>query len=225
MNVRDLIYDAMAACGANGRGETPADADAQLCLRRLRRMIDSWANDNLTVFNTTAGTLPLTVGTNNYSTASLSSGRPVTIQNAYLVRSGISYPLEIVSETEWNGIPDKSSQGLPRIFYYEPSYPNGVCYFYPTPDAADVVTINGRYPLLTSSIFLATPLLLPPGYEAALCDNLAVDIAGSFGIKPSDALIRDAKISRNALKTTNNVPPMLSTGMLSRRSLSIWEGA
>jgi hypothetical protein len=213
MNVRDLIYDAMAACGVNGRGETPADSDAQLCLRRLRRMIDSWANDNLTVYNTTAGTMTLTANTASYSTTLLSSGRPVTIQNAYLTRQGIAYPLRMVSEQEYNGIADKSAQGLPSVVFYDPSYPNGTFYFYPVPDAADVVTVNGRFPLMTSSIFLATALSLPPGYEAALCDNLAVDISPSFGVTPSATLVKEAKLSRSALKTTNQVPPTLRTAL------------
>lgn len=212
MIVRDLIYDALFACGAHGQGDVPSDADAQLCLRRLQRMVDSWANDNLTVYNTVAGTMSLVAGTNAYSTTLLSTGRPVTIQNAYLTRQQIDYPLTQLTEEEWNAIAYKVPQGLSSVFYYSPGHPDGTFYFYPTPSDPDVVTVNGRYPLAVG-LALTTTLSLPPGYEAALCDSLAVDIAPSFGVQPSAVLTRSATMARDVLKSTNFVPGVMQTGL------------
>lgn len=204
--VRDLITDALFSIGALGQGESLNANDAALCLRRFTRMLGTWANENLMVYTTTEGTMTLSGGTAAYSTTTLSSGRPTTVSHLFLRDSGIDYEIEIVDEGTYDAISYKASQGLPAICWYEASYPNGAFTFYPTPDKAYVAHIKGRYPLMTGTITLDTSLSLPEGYEAALCDNLAVNVAPSFGISAPAEVRQMALNGKEWLKVTNHVP-------------------
>jgi hypothetical protein len=208
----DLITDAMYASGIAGQDQSISNADMQLGLRIFQRMVDSWSNDTLTVYNTTSGTITLVSGTRSYSTTLLSSGRPVTIQNAFLSRGTVDYPLEQISEQSYNDIAYKTATGIPSVFFFDPSFANGTFYFYPVPSAADTVTVNGRFPLATS-LALTTAISLPPGYEQVLVSNLAVELCPFFGTSPSQALMRSATMSRDVLKATNYTPGVLNTGL------------
>lgn len=210
--VRDLITDALAANGALGQGESLSDDDVQLCLRRLQRMIDSWANDVLTVFDTTEGTMTLVAGTTSYSTTSLSSGRPVSVQNMFLRLDNVDYPVTMIDEESYDAQCYKPATGLPIYCQYAPSYPNGTFYFYPTPSDAYVAHVKGRYPL-GSSWTVNTAVSLPPGYEAALCDNLAVDVASAFGRPVSAALAESARKAKVALQMANRPPMLMQTAL------------
>jgi hypothetical protein len=54
---------------------------------------------------------------------------------------------------------------------------------------------------------------LPPGYESAIVDNLAVDLCSSFGVQSTRDMILAARNSRAALVATNHVPIILDTGL------------
>ena len=216
--VRDLITDSLFAIGALGQSETLTDADAQLCLRRLIRMVGSLANEHLTVYTTAEDTFTMTAGTASYATTLLTvSGRPVSVQNLFLRLSNVDYPVEPINEQQYDAFAYKPAAGLPSYFLFDTTFPNGTFFFYPTPSAAYVAHVKGRYPLLASTITLATTLSLPLGYEAMLCDNLAVNIASSFGVQAPPELVDAARKSKAWLKT-NNYVPMLMDSTLSNSS-------
>lgn len=204
--VRDLVTDAMFAVGALGQGESLGANDGALCLRRFVRMLGTWANENLMVYTTTEGTMNLTAGTATYSTTLLSSGRPTTIQNMFLRLSGIDYVVDQIDEETYDAFAYKAAAGLPTVCFYEASYPNGAFSFYPTPGDAYVAHVKGRYPLMAGTVTLDTVLSLPPGYEAALCDNLAVNIATSFGLQAPAEVRQLAMTGKDVIKATNHVP-------------------
>lgn len=203
--VRDLISDSMSAVGALGQGDVLNDADAELCLRRFQRMLGSWANENLTCYDATEGTITLVAGTPSYSTTLLSAGRPVSVASVYLSLNGIDYGCDEISEADYDATAYKAATGLPGYYYFDTAFPDGAFYFYPTPSDAYVAHVKGRYPL-ASTVTLNTTLSLPEGYEAALCDNLAIDIAASFGASPGEMLVRSALNSKSRLRVTNYAP-------------------
>lgn len=206
--VRDLISDALSSVGALGQGDVLNDADAELCLRRFIRMLGSWANENLTIYQPVESLVTLVSGTPSYSTILLSAGRPVSVASVYLSLSGIDYGCDEISESEYDATAYKAATGLPGYYYFDTAFPDGAFYFYPTPSDAYVAHIKGRYPL-ASTVTLNTTLALPEGYEAALCDNLAVDVASSFGLAPSGTLERSAANTKGRLRVTNYVPSEL----------------
>lgn len=211
--VTDIVTDALFALGAYGQSESLTAEDGALALRRLKRLVDSWANDGLTIYATTEGTFNTVVGTESYSTTSLSAGRPVAIASIFLRQNDVDYQVTQIGEAEYDAMPYKPAEGLPAYFYYEAGYPNGTIFFYPSPGAIYAAHVKGNYPILSSSVTLGTSLSLPPGYEAALADNLAVDLGPSFGRAVSGDLRQAAKESLAAIKRTNFSPSYMQLAM------------
>lgn len=211
---RDLIYDAMFACGALGQGDVaPSAGDADLCLRRLQRMLDSWSVDGLMVPFITEETISLVQGQQAYTTADLSTAaRPVAIESGAFVRFGnVDYPLTVIPKSEWDRIGYKDTQGIPEVVWYEPDM-TGSFQFYPVPAEAMTAYFNVRR-VLTGPLTLTTQIDLPPGYDKAIVDCLAMDIAPSFGQQISQGLLMAARAAKAQLERMNYVPLVADTGM------------
>ena len=148
--VRDLITDAMFAAGVLGQGDALADDDAELVRRRLIRMVDRWANENLMVYTTGNGSFPMVAGTAVYATSGLSLGRPVTVQNVYVRWANIDYPVEPVNEEDFDAIAYKLGTGTPAVYMNDTAYPTASFTFYPVPDKAYTCYVNGRYALASA---------------------------------------------------------------------------
>lgn len=205
-DVREIVTDALSKLGVVSVDADLSDEDAAVALRELKRMVGTWANAPLLMFDATTGTFVTVAGTSSYSTTGLAAGRPVTVQNVYLTSGGIDYPCDAMSEQEYDDMAYKAATGLPDRYYFAPSYPNGAFYFYPTPDQVYTVTVKGRYRVLTSAATLNTAVSMPDGYEDALVNCLAVACAPHFRVRVSAELAAMARSSRSWLKATNYQP-------------------
>lgn len=203
-----LIQDAMYAAQVIGQDQTPSSGDEQLVLRRLNRMLKSWANEGLMVYGITIDTFTMTAGTAQYSTSLLTDGRPVFISSMRVRLNNIDYPVDMIDLQKWNAIGYKLTQAIPNQCYYQPTYPNGLMNFYPVPYAAFTCYVDCQRPLV-GDVELTTDILLPDGYEAAIVAALAVDIWPSFkGSKqpvPQD-LKDDRTRTRGVIKRVNFEP-------------------
>ena len=211
MAVRDLIYDAMYAAGVLGEGESSSSPEsAQYALRKLQRMIDSWANDGLMVYTQTQETMTLSAGDATYTTADLSTNtRPVALERAFVRYSDTDTEVRIVTRQQWNAIAFKAGEGVPEVVKYEPAMTAGQFTFYPVPHETMAVYFDCRR-VLGSGWTLDTEVTLPPGYEKALVDNLAVELcSGGFGVQASPALLQAARASKAVLARINWQPPLL----------------
>lgn len=217
-SVETIIQDAMFAAKVLGQDQTPQAGDLQLALRILNRMLDSWANDNLMVYTTTTQTFTMTPGTASYSTSLLST-RPVSIAAMRVRMSDVDYPVNFIDLDAWNAIPFKQAASIPTNCFYEPSYPNGMMNFYPTPQAAYTCYVDTRDTF--SGLVLNSLLQMPPGYEGAIVDNLAVLLYPSFrnGETPRD-LRAAATESKAALKRTNYQPLVMDVGIIHEPDIS-----
>lgn len=209
---RDIIYDALSATVALGEAMTPSDEDAQLCLRRLNRLVDSWANDKLFAFHVKESSFTMTPGTATYSSSPLSNGRPANVDSVRVRLSGTDYPVELINNQQYGDIEDKTTAGTPDQCYIDADYPNWTMAFYPVPAAAYTCYVSGRYPI-TSAMTLDSVLSLPPGYERALVDNLTVDIGPSFGVQAAPAAVEAARSSLAALKRNNAVHRVMTINL------------
>ncbi len=216
--VRDILEDALRVNGALGQGEALADDDWQVALRALRRMLGTLANQPLALYETQEGTLTLTPGTVSYSTSLLSTGRPVSIDSAFLRLSSIDYPLTFIDNQSYNDRQYKNNTGLPTEVYYEPGYPSGTFYFYYAPASPYVAHITGRYPLIAGTITLDTTIALPEGYEAMLVNSLAVKTAALFGRPVTQQMKDDERDALAWLKRTNAVHLELKSDLPFRRA-------
>lgn len=209
---RDLVEDAAAEIGELANDTALSSADAERILRRLNRMLSAWASERLMVYALTQETLALSAGVASYSSTLLSGGRPVRLESAMLRIDGADYPLDIVTDREYNAIPDKTVQATPEVVYARMSYPNATFYFWPVPSVSMTcyATMTRE---LTATLSLSTTVALPPGYEEAIVSNLALLIAPMFGTQASDTTIASARDGKARLKVLNYVPLEMSLGL------------
>lgn len=211
---RDVVNDAAFASTALGQGETLSDADAQLILRRFGRLLDSWSNEDLLIYDIYVDDLVLTANVGNYSTSLLSQGRPVSVDSIYVVMDDISYPVDLIDNQRYNDIWLKTEiQSIPAYCWYDSAYPNSTFHFWPYPYGGMTAKVNCRRLLKPTNLTLDSVLSFPVGYERMFVDQLGVDICPSFGIVPSPQLMASAREAKANLKRTNHVPLESNTGL------------
>lgn len=203
----DLIKDAAAEIGEYASDSSLSDADAQICLRRFQRMLDSWANEKLVVYTISEESFPTVASTTRYTSASLSSGRPVKIESMFLRSNSVDTPITIIPRAVYESFSVKSQTGMPEFCYVNPAMTLTMD-FYPTPDAVYTIYVRSRR-ALASGLALATTVSLPPGYEMAIVSNLAIAIAPLFGSAAKPETVELAKASKAALKLTNYEPGVM----------------
>lgn len=204
-----IAQDAMFQAGVLGQDQATgaADADVQLVLRRLNRMLDSWSNERLMIYTVPRVTLPLVTNQATYTM----SPRPVAIDTVYVSYAGVDYPLEQIDNITYASIGIKTIAAIPQYVYIENGFPDMTLTVFPVPSAAMVANIDVRQ-VLSGPIAVGTTLAMPPGYEKAIVDNLAVDICPSFEREPTPAMLKAAQDSRAVLKTNNYTPLEAKTG-------------
>lgn len=195
-----------------GQDQSPTASDAQVVLRRLNRMLDSWGNETQMIYATTTESFTMTAGVATYASTLLTSGRPIAITSMYVSLSDIDYMVDLIDEQTWQSITYKPTTGIPTSCFPDRAFPTETLSFYPTPYAAFTCYVSGNQPL-SGAITLATTLSLPKGYEKAIVDALAVDICPSFYKQATPQMVADAVQSRTVLQRTNYVPLIMDTGL------------
>jgi hypothetical protein len=205
-----LVEDALLEASILGLGEVVSAEDQTLGLRILNRMLDSWANENLMIYSTANDTFSMTPAQNSYSTSLLASGRPVSIASIYVTNSNIDYEIDLIDEQTYDAIPFKQVSAIPNVCFYDAGMPNGTLNFYPAPSGSFTCTVHSRVPL-AGTITAATTVTLPPGYEKAIIDNLAVELCRPFTRKAAlPDLAQAAMVAKKVLKRNNYEPLLMS---------------
>lgn len=213
----DLITDALQGIGVYAPGEAISSADSSLALQRLNTMLDSWSNESLMTYCILeqSGTLiprqyQYTIGTTG--SPSFNMTRPLRILNSpgtcyVLDDTGNRYNLEVVPRDRWNLIGNiaQVTANFPNTLFYDPQYPLGVINLYPIPNVGWTLFWDS-YLQLTDFSNLTAVMSLPPGYQAAIQDNLAVELWRFF--KPDNVPIPQLTLavaarSKGNVKRTN----------------------
>ena len=208
--VVDLIQDAMFAAQIIGQDQTADAGDIQLSLRRLNRMLGTWANERSMMYVVSQDTFTMSPTVGQYLTSLLAGGRPTAILGGRtrLPGSGsgpLDYPFQMIDVNAWNRITYKPVPAIPSQCWYNPSMPDGLMNFYPTPYTSFTCFVDCQRPL-TGALTLTTNVLLPEGYEAAIVAALAVDLAPSFGSKVTEGMMADRTHTRAVLRRINYKP-------------------
>lgn len=208
-----IVNDAAFACGALGQGENLSADDSALILRRLNRLMDYWSNLRGMVYEIVTDSFPAVIGTQQYSSTLLATvGRPVEVTFMYARLNSIDYKIDLVSSDEWARIPYKTVQSVPRVCWVDTSFPDDTFNLFPVPDNVYTIFV-GAQKALPNTIGMATSLAFPPGYEKAIVDVLAVDIAPSFGRQVSPDLRLSADNATRAIECTNFEPIVMDDGL------------
>jgi hypothetical protein len=144
----------------------------------------------------------------------LSSGiamaRPLRVNSGYTrvtggVANGLDYYFDVISYERYKEIGFKGVPGpWPYMLAYQPTYPLGTLWVYPTPAAANQVHLFTD--LLLEEFTLTTEVQLPQGYNRALKKILALELCPMFGKTPSAQLMLQAKEARELLGAQNTSP-------------------
>lgn len=202
---RSIIEQASREIHVLGRGSTLPDSEAQSSLTALNSLMGSWSVEGGLVYTESKDTFSLT-GATSYSIGTgldFSTTRPIDIVSAFLTNGSTDYPLEIIDQTKYAQIGQKSTGGITDYLYYDNNSPTGNIYLYPVPDSSYTLTLYSVKPL-TEFTSLTDDITLPSGYERALVKNLAVDLAPSYEKEASLTLVKTAKDAKDNLFQYNN---------------------
>lgn len=206
----DLITGALRLVGVSSPGEPVSAEDQQIGLDAFNGLLEDWSTQNLAiytlidaVYNLVASQASYTIGT----AGNFNGVRPIQIEDLYVRYQSIDYPIEIITNADYNAIPYKSQAGpIPFVAQYDPGYPLGTITFWPVPNQILPVTLTANQQL-TAIPLASTTLSLPPAYARALKYGLAMDLFAEYGRDPTANVTRIAALSRGNIKRANNVPP------------------
>jgi hypothetical protein len=146
------------------------------------------------------GAASYTIGTGG----TVATTRPIIITSAAtLSTTSISLPVEIVTSEVWaQRVLDAAETGsFVELLFPDYGMPLITRRVWPSPSTGSLILYSLKP--LTGIATLATTVVLPPGYEQALIQNLAVKIAPEFNKQAPPTLLADAERSRNAIAKTN----------------------
>ena len=229
----DQINGALRLLGALAEGETPSAATSQDALMALNQMIDSWNTERLSVFSTQDQVktwLPNLQSNTLGPTGTLVGQRPILIDDSTYFRdpaNNISFGIKLINQQQYNGIAVKTvTSTYPQVMWVNMTYPDIEIYVYPVPTKPLEFHFVSVEPLM-SVPDLTTVITMPPGYLRAFKYNLALEIAGEFGIQPNAQVSRIAMTSKRNLKRINNPDDIMALPyslVATRQRFNIYSG-
>lgn len=213
----DLITGAGRLLGVVRKGEALDDDEATDGLSALNAMLSAWGSETLIALARVRESFTLT-GASSYTIGTgktFDTTNPINISNAFVRSGGVDYPLEIVSDEEYDNISVKDVTGLSFYLCYtnSPTEEAGTIRLYPAPAAGYTLHLLSEKPF--STLTLASDIFFPQrAGERAARYNLAVEMAPEFGVEPSAAVVAIAREAKGQMKlegaksrkmTSNNV--------------------
>lgn len=213
VTARATIQGALKLIGVLDPAETMSADDASDGLTMLNNMADAWNLERLNIY-----TISEVVATFAGASATIGPGmqidtaRPVRVESAFYRRSGIDYPLAIISSEEYDKIGMKNVSGdYPEVLHYNANSPTGVVYVWPVPSANEYHFSVQKQ--LTEFADLDEVHTLPQGYQKAMMYALAVELAPLYRLEAPASIIRIAINMMRILKRANVVVPKLSVSL------------
>lgn len=216
VSVRDLIQDALTQLMVYSPDTILTAEESNSALRALNGVIESIANEPVTInavtkddFNLVGGQATYTWGTGG----NFNSPRPVSVKACTVAITGtagnIDFPVVILNYDDYALIKLKTLQtNYPQYVYLDGDYPLNNVTFYPVPSSAIPVTFYSFKPI-SEFTNVADLVQLPQGYYRFLVASLAIELAPSYQVTASQNIfdIRN-EAKRNLLKTNARIPTM-----------------
>lgn len=201
---QDLIERALRRINALGSGSILPSNEAQDGLEALNAMLASWSVEGAYVFTESKETFNLT-GAASYTIGSggdFNTTRPMYFTAAYVSSGNTDYPLRQITNREYANIAQKQIATITNSYYYDAGFPLGTIYLYPVPSGVTTITLYSFKPL-TGFSGLTTTFSMPPEYEAAIVNNLAVWLAPEYEKEASRTVMMLAHETKQAVLTQN----------------------
>lgn len=197
MTAQQLINAALRKIGVISAAQTASTTQESNALETLQMLLRSWSAERIMVYYIVEGeNFTLAAGTSRYTIGDggdFDTVRPVSILGAY-VASGIDYPLEIIDRARYRKISIKTLGDTSAWLWYNPAYPLGEIYLYPT--GSGTIYLDSQKPL-TEPTTIVSSVQFPPEYDRAIAFNLAVDLAPDYDKTVTQTLATLARDARN----------------------------
>lgn len=207
----EIIEAAMSKLGLIGPGDTVSAEDADVSLKRLNALVDSWENEGILGYTHTITTFTLPANTTSRTigpSLQINCARPTRIEPSFSRIDGIDAPLKPVDRFEYDKIAEKTyASTYPEVCFFDGGTPTGVVYFWPAVGSA--VEVHLVTPETGGIATLVTDYVFPPGYQRALENGLAIEIAPDFGVNLTPFLISTAASSKRLIRRQNLRVPQL----------------
>jgi hypothetical protein len=220
----DLISRSLRMLGVYAAGENPSAEESQDSLSVLNALLAEASNGAMVSVKTldtialSANVSSITVGPSGTTI----TARPVNVlPDSYIDIAGTSYQLELFDLQNYSSIGNKGDIGIPQGIFVLPNMPNVSVTLWPVPSQA--MTLNLWSDKLVASFpTLTTVMGLPPGYENALANMLAVEVAPEYEVQPPPAVLAAAARGRRVLKRSNVQVPKLALDVPGLNGVADW---
>ena len=202
---RDIVKSALRKISVVGTGAPMSNEDAQDGLSTLNSMLASFSVEGDVTYVDFVEEFGLTGGVGEYTIGSggdFNTGIPTEIKAMTYKTGTIEYSLSQYSATQYAGIPLKSTQGIPYVYWFDSSYPLAKIRLYYVPSTNGTLTIYSTKPL-TEFIDLDSDYVFPAEYLSMLEYNLAVWIAPEYEREAPATVKQVANRTYTAIQAAN----------------------
>lgn len=195
----ELLEQARYANGSFGDGVTMSADEVADDLIALNMLLASW---DAQLYAHTQESKALTAGTASYTWGvggNINTARPIELLDQTFIRVGSTdYPINKISQAEYNGISDKSTGGRPEYIFFDPQVSLAYIYLYPTPNSTDSIYLTSLKGITEITDATATLGVLPE-LAAALKWNLAVELAPNYGVPVTQIMMMRAQQTKSVV--------------------------
>ncbi len=148
-------------------------------VRALNVMVQHWHNKSVFLWTVSQNNVTLTASTNSYALSA--DVVCVLADGMFIRRSNIDYPVEQITQTEYDLIPEKTQEGQPFQAYIDYQLANLTMFLYPTPEnSTDVLYWREMLRLQDFDSATDNPDF-PVRWSYALITGLTAALSPNFG--------------------------------------------
>lgn len=221
-----MISRAMRLMTVLPANETPTAQEASDGLYALNAMLDAWSIERLMVYQVQQSPYTWTSGASSKTIGSggdFDTSRPSRIEaqgNFFRTSDSIDYPLTVYPREEYDRIVFKGSGGsVPEYLFHDGGFPLMTLYVYPFPSVTLTLYLN-TWKALQQFSSLTAQLSLPPGYQAAIEQNLARWFAPEFG-QAAKAAVNEPEFKVLASQLKANIKNINMPDLIARTDLPL----
>lgn len=188
-----LISRALRMLGVKEAGEPLGSEESKDALQVANFMLAQWSLEKLTVYKVVNELFDIVPGQSEYTIgpspdANWNTDRPIIFEKSSMfIRETVSgvnsdTPLEYYTNDQFQQINQKSTQSsIPVFWSWDRNFPLATIKMYPVPSSALKIGLSQtmQFDKFNS---VSDAVGLPPGYDAAIAYNLAVELSPEYGV-------------------------------------------
>lgn len=218
ITVSKLFELALKRINVIGQGGSITAVDADDALLYANNWIDSLSIENITIpfilrttWTMVSGQASYTVGTGG----DINIPRPTFIEHVNYIDGSLSPAIEreldYLTDDAYAAIPIKTLTNLlPSFYYWNPTYASGLgtLHFWLVPTSSVLTGVLYSHSPVAQFVNLTDTLVLPPGWQFFMQENLAVFFASTFreNLPADPELVRSATMSKLMITRANLRP-------------------